>query len=38
MGIYTWMFFTEERTDGFVTLVLGMCLVTKNTVVSKLKG
>lgn len=29
-------FFTEESTDGFAH-VLGMCLVTKNTVVSKLK-
>lgn len=28
--------FTEERTDGFAH-VLGTCLVTKNTVVSKLK-
>lgn len=36
MGKCTWMSFAEERTDGFA-LVVGMCLVTKNTVVSKLK-
>lgn len=37
VGKYTWTFFAEERTHVFVALVLGMCLVTKNTVVSKLK-